>query len=296
MNGHHNKPSFGVFPVPEAAQLSAVMEQIRIADAGGLDLVGVQDHPYQRRYVETMALLGHIAASTDNVTVFPDVACLPLRPPAVLAKTAATIDVISGGRFELGLGAGAFWDAIVAYGGERRSPGESLRALREAIVVIRMLWSEDRSARFDGEFYSVSGAKPGPTPAHDIGIWLGVYGPRALRLLGETADGWVPSIPNLPVDQLAEKHAIIDEAAAAAGRRPEAIRRIANVNGTITDSISEGFLRGPHDQWVDQLTELVVEHRMDGFVLWPQDADPVDQTGRFTEVAAAVRERLSGGR
>ena len=279
-----------VLPVPEAAHIDVVMEQVRIADTGGLDLIGVQDHPYQRRYVDTMALLSHIAATTENVSVFPDVACLPLRPPTVLAKTAATIDALSAGRFELGLGAGAFWEAIEAYGGRRRTPGESLRALREAITVIRMLWSDDRSARFEGEFYDVTGAKPGPRPAHDIRIWLGVYGPKALALLGETADGWIPSIPNLPIDQLAAKHAIIDEAATAAGRDPAAIRRIANVNGTITNGPSAGFLEGPHRQWVDQLSELIVDHRIDGFVLWPKEGDPIEQTHRFTEVAAAVRE------
>jgi alkanesulfonate monooxygenase SsuD/methylene tetrahydromethanopterin reductase-like flavin-dependent oxidoreductase (luciferase family) len=70
--------------------------------------------PYQRRFVDTWALLAMIAATTTRLRVFPDVACLPLRPPAVLAKTAATIGLLSGGRFDLGLGAGAFWEAIEA--------------------------------------------------------------------------------------------------------------------------------------------------------------------------------------
>ena len=91
----------------------------------GLDYIGVQDHPYQRRYVDTWTLLAMIAATTARVRVFPDVANLPLRPPAVLAKAAASLDRLSGGRFELGLGAGGFWDAIAAYGGPRRSLAEA---------------------------------------------------------------------------------------------------------------------------------------------------------------------------
>ena len=63
-----------------------------------------------------------IAAATERIGLFPDVASLPLRPPAMMAKAAASLDLLSGGRVELGLGAGGFWDAIEAYGGPRRDP------------------------------------------------------------------------------------------------------------------------------------------------------------------------------
>ncbi|HEX8086681.1 MAG TPA: LLM class flavin-dependent oxidoreductase [Solirubrobacteraceae bacterium] len=116
--------AFGVSLVPAAADLDRVFALTRIADEAGLELVGVQDHPYQRRFVDTFALLGHLLARTSRISVFPDVANLPLRPPAVLAKHAATLDVLSGGRFELGLGAGGFWEAIHAMGGPSRTPGE----------------------------------------------------------------------------------------------------------------------------------------------------------------------------
>lgn len=283
--------SFGVFPVPTAAGLGDLWEAVRIADRDGLDLIGIQDHPYQRRFVDALTLLTAVAVRTERVTVFPDVASLPLRPPAVLAKAAASIDVLSDGRFELGLGAGAFWDAIAAYGGPTRSPGQALAALREAIDIIRLLWSDQRSVTYDGEHYQLAGAKPGPAPSHDIGIWLGVYGPRALRLLGESADGWIPSIPSMPVAELNARHEIIDETALAAGRQPSAIRRLANVNGVITDGGSDGFLRGPEGQWVDQLSELVVDHRIDSFILWP-DGDLVEQTARFAAVAEAIRSAV----
>src|SRR5919197_4653089 len=186
-NSHPIK--FGYFLVPNANTplLSIAQEAERL----GLDYIGIQDHPYQRRFVYTWTLLSMIAATTSRIGLFPDVANLPLRPPAVMAKAAASIDLLSGGRFELGLGAGNFWDAIDAYGGSRRTPGAALAALAEAIEVIRKIWSGDRNLRFEGQYYRLHGAQSGPIPAHPIGIWLGIYGPQALKLAGRVAAGWV---------------------------------------------------------------------------------------------------------
>jgi Luciferase-like monooxygenase len=96
---------FGYFLVPLAAE--PLVATAQRAERLGLDYVGIQDHPYQRRFVDTWSLMAMIAASTTTLRIFPDVANLPLRPPAVMAKAAATIDLLSGGRFELGLGAEA---------------------------------------------------------------------------------------------------------------------------------------------------------------------------------------------
>src|SRR6266540_6200465 len=171
---------FGVFPTPQAGTLDEVLALARIADESGLDLIGVQDHPYQRRFLDTWMLMAAILARTERVRVFPDVANLPLRAPAVMAKAAASLDVISGGRFELGLGAGGIPDVIANFGGPRRTPGESVEALDEAIDVIRLLWSAERSVSFDGKHYRLDGAYPGPRPAHPIGIWVGAFKPRML--------------------------------------------------------------------------------------------------------------------
>src|SRR5256885_13511398 len=95
---------FGVFVTPEATERP--LQMAALADELGYEVVGVQDHPYQRRFFDTWTLLTAIAMRTEHITVFPDVANLPLRPPAVLAKAAATLDLLSGGRGELGLGAG----------------------------------------------------------------------------------------------------------------------------------------------------------------------------------------------
>ena len=98
---------FGISVAPQAADLPEILDLAGQADRH-LDLIGIQDHPYQRRFLDTTTLLTSIAMKTSRLRVFHDVACLPLRHPAILAKEAASIDIISEGRFELGLGAGAF--------------------------------------------------------------------------------------------------------------------------------------------------------------------------------------------
>lgn len=280
---------FGVFATPRADAADHLLRVASLADERGLDLIGIQDHPYQRRFLDAWSLIATLLARTERVRVFPDVASLPLREPAVLAKSAASLDILSGGRLELGLGAGAFWDAIAAMGGPRRTPGEAASALREAVAVIRAMWSQERSVHVDGTHYSLSGVRPGPAPAHPIGLWLGVLGPRLLAELGRTADGWIPSSGYVPPDQLAGKHARIDDAAGDAGRDPAAIQRIYNIFGTVTDGESGGFLHGPPRQWIDQLTELVLDRGMDTFILGTE-GDELTQIRTFAdEVVPAVR-------
>ncbi|HEY8524467.1 MAG TPA: LLM class flavin-dependent oxidoreductase [Acidimicrobiales bacterium] len=304
MPDHGRELRFGYFLVPNADD--PLVATARRVEQAGLDCIGVQDHPYQRRYVDTWALLATLAASTERVTVFPDVANLPLRPPAIIAKTAATIDRLSGGRFELGLGAGAFWDAIEAMGGPRRTAGESLDALAEAVEVIRRVWSGERGLRFDGRYYRLRGAHGGPEPAHPIGIWFGAYGPRALRLTARIADGWVPSFRG-ERQPIVDMTARLDSAAADAGRDPGEIRRILNVAGTITDGATtggatpgatggagDGPFRGPPERWVELLTTFAVEDGFDTFVLW---AEGDGQLERFAEeVVPATRAEVARAR
>jgi alkanesulfonate monooxygenase SsuD/methylene tetrahydromethanopterin reductase-like flavin-dependent oxidoreductase (luciferase family) len=282
---------FGYFLVPNAAD--PVVSLAREVERRRFDYVAIQDHPYQRRYLDTWTLLSVIAGATSRLGLFPDVANVPLRPPAVLAKAAASLDVLSGGRVELGLGAGGFWDAIAAYGGPRRQSPAALAALDEAISVIRMVWSGDRNLRFNGQHYQLAGAQSGPVPAHPIGIWLGVYGPRALQLAGRVADGWVPSLTG-DLGAVVEMARRLDDAATEVGRDPGEIRRILNVHGVITDGSSNGVLHGPVDQWVDELTDLAVRTGFDTFVIW---AEGDDQMPRFAdEVVPALRAQVAAER
>jgi len=268
---------------------------VKAADQAGLDLMGIQDHPYQRRFFDTWTLISTLVPVTERIHFFPDVANLPLRPPAMLAKAAASLDVLSGGRVEMGLGAGAFWDAVVAMGGPRRSPGEAVRATEEVIQVMRLVWSDERSLRFDGEFYSLRGMRPGPHPIHEIGVWVGAYGPRMLRLIGRLADGWVPSLGYSPPEKLPELQERIDEAATGAGREPKEIRRVYNVNGRIGE-VHHGLLDGPVEHWVEEPTRFAVELGMDTFIYWLSE-DHLRQVELFAgEVVPAVREAVAAER
>lgn len=284
---------FGVFPTPEAARVEDILALASLADREGLDFVGIQDHPYQSRFLDTWSLMGVVLARTERVHVFPDVANLPLRPPAMMAKAAASLDILSGGRFELGLGAGAFWEAIAAMGVPARTPGQAAGALDEAVDVIRLMWSGERSVRFDGEHYQLVGMHPGPAPAHPIGIWLGALGPRMLNMLGRKADGWCPSTSFAAPDKLPAMQRRIDEGAAEASRDPRGIRRLYNVFGAITDGCSGDYLVGPPQMWVDELTALAVEQGMDTFVFGAESDDPAQHQRWATEVVPAVREEVA---
>jgi alkanesulfonate monooxygenase SsuD/methylene tetrahydromethanopterin reductase-like flavin-dependent oxidoreductase (luciferase family) len=291
---------FGISLVPATQRLDRIRELVRAADEAGLDLVGIQDHPYQRRFLDTWSLIPTLLAETKRISLFTDVANLPLRPPAVMAKAAASLDVLSGGRFELGLGAGGFPDVIAGFGGPRRTPGESVEALEEAIDVIRLLWSEERSVSFDGKHYRLGGARPGPRPAHPIGIWVGAFKPRMLRLVGRKADGWLPSLGVLTRDELRAGNERIDAAAENAGRDPGSIRRILNVQGVIGEQpapsrsqLPVGYLAGeplagPVDWWVETLAGFV-DDGFDTLVYWPVDTAPGQIELLAGDVAPHVR-------
>jgi hypothetical protein len=283
---------FGAFIVPVARQADAVVELSRLADVAGLDIVSFQDHPYQSAFLDTWTLLSVVAAATTNVRVAPNVANLPLRPPVVLARSAASLDILSGGRVELGIGAGTYHDALVALGLPRLTAGQSVDALAEAVDVIRAIWGADGPVHHEGTHFRLDGAEPGPKPAHDIEIWLGAYKPRMLRLTGAKADGWLPSQGYIDLDRLPEMNARIDAAAEQAGRPPDAVRRMLNINGGFGGS--GGFLQGPPRQWAEQLTELTLSTGMSAYILMVSSADDLR---RFAEeVAPATRELVAEAR
>jgi alkanesulfonate monooxygenase SsuD/methylene tetrahydromethanopterin reductase-like flavin-dependent oxidoreductase (luciferase family) len=285
--------NFGVFLTPAADAHPDLLRQVDAAERGGLDLVGIQDHPYQPRFLDTFVLLADLLARTERLRFFPAVANLALRPPAMLAKAGASLDVMSGGRFELGIGAGAFWEGVEAMGGPRREPGESVEALEEAIEILRLAWSGERSVTFEGSYYSVRGFKPGPPPAHPIRIWVGAYKPRMLRLTGRVADGWFPSLGYAGPDVLPEMRRRLDDAAVRAGREPSDVRRIYNVSGEITEGEERGLLQGPPSHWIETLVGFARELGFDDFVVAPGGDDPVRQIELLAgEVAPGVRQAL----
>jgi len=289
---------FGVSVDPNINEFNTAVKLVKRADEVQLDLVGIQDHPYNRTHLDTLTLMTYLASHTEHVRLFADVFDLPMRPPAMLAKAVASLDQLSGGRVEMGLGAGAFWDAIGAMGGNRRTPGEAVDALEEAIQVMRLVWSRERSVSFKGEYYQLKGYQPGPAPAHMPQIWLGALKPRMLKLTGRLADGWVsPGNIYLSAEQVPAVQTVIDAAAVEAGRKPSDIRRIYNVIGVIDAHVRGGQgMVGSVDHWVKTLTQWVTEIGFDTFIFWPS-VPTVEQVDLFAhEVAPAVNEAVEKAR
>jgi alkanesulfonate monooxygenase SsuD/methylene tetrahydromethanopterin reductase-like flavin-dependent oxidoreductase (luciferase family) len=255
---------FGTFLTPDAGRPDRVVELALLTEAAGLELATIQDHPYQARFLDAWALIATILARSSSLRVTTNVSCLPLRPAYVLAKTVASLDVLSRGRVELGIGAGAFWDAIVAAGGPRRTPGEALAALADGIEVITETW------------------RSGPAPLHDVEIWIGAIGPKMLGLTGRVGDGWLPSQSYVPPETLAERNARIDVAAVAAGREPAAVRRLYNVNPSADPA------------WPEWLAELTLTHGISTFIVAGDDPTMIQRFG--TEIAPAVRDLVSAER
>lgn len=288
---------FGVFVTPVAQPAMQAVELAVTADRAGLDLVTFQDHPYQSAFYDTWTLISYAASRTERIHLSPNVLNLPLRLPTVVARSAAGLDRLSGGRVELGIGAGGFWDAINAMGGRKLTPGQSIKALEEAIQIIREIWATDKpgGVRVDGAYYQVKGAKRGPAPAHPIQIWVGAYKPRILGMTGRVADGWLPSLVYLPDGpaSLKEMNQHIDEGAAAAGREPAAIRRLLNISGQFAQT-GRSFLNGPPRQWAEDLAGLTVDYGITGFILAADDPATIELFA--SEVVPATRELVAAER
>src|ERR1700742_3046985 len=189
---------FATFLSPAYSPAHRPVELAQLSERLGFDFVTFQDHPYKADFHDTSTLLSWVAARTERIGLSGNVLNLPLRqPPAVLARAAASLDLLSGGRTSLGLGAGFYWDAVQAIGGRRLTPLQGVAALEEAIDIIRGVWDADGpgGVELGGEFYSVHGAERGPAPAHQIPIWLGAHKPKMQDLVGRKADGWLPSLP-----------------------------------------------------------------------------------------------------
>lgn len=293
---------FGVFLPPSAAGIDRLRAQVQTAESTGFDYVSIQDHPYASAFLDTFATIGYLLGQTERLRFMPNVANLPLRPAPMLAKASAALDLLSGGRFELGLGAGRSWQQIASLGGPHFAPGETVTAVDEAITVLHELWRPGRTASVPGRHYPLVEVQTGPAPAHQIGIWLGVAGPRMLDLLGRRADGWIAPL-STGFETKAAAQDRIDAAARTAGREPSEIRRVIQLVGSVTD-VAQTTTRprsGPGNQpiratpelWAEIITELVVDERFDTVNFVPEDGSP-QQLVRFgTEVIPATRSTVS---
>ncbi|MER7702449.1 LLM class flavin-dependent oxidoreductase [Kitasatospora sp. NPDC097605] len=299
MTDYQRPLSFGVSLEPAAVAWPLTRLLARRAEDAGLDHIAVQDHPYQPGHLDAWTLISHMAALTDQISFLTDVADLQLRPPVMLAKAAASLSVLTGGRVHLGVGGGGIPDAIASMGGPARRGQDMVAYAEESLGLLRTALAGG-AVRLDSPYHAVGGYQAGPVPPEPVGLWLGAQGPKMLALAGRAADGWIsPLNIYVPPQEVPSRQRIIDEAAVAAGRDPSTLRRVYNVTGAIG---SLGAHRTGHGlvgevrQWVDTLTEWTVELGFDTYVFWPA-ADPEHQLAPFTdEVVPAVRERVDAER
>ncbi|CCF82809.1 LLM class flavin-dependent oxidoreductase [Nitrolancea hollandica] len=294
-------PVLGINVHPGVEDPKDAFDRARIADISRLDLITIQDHPYIPYFLDTWTLLSALAGVTTRVHIGTNVSPLPLRPPAMLAKAAASLDVLSRGRVELGIGAGAFPKGIAAFGGQVLPVGERVAAFEEGLQVIRGLWESSGRFNFDGRYYQLHDTNFGPKPDHSIRIWVGAAKPRMLGIAGRLAGGVLLSNTWVSEDRLAGINRLIDESARSAGRSPDSIRRGYNLMGAIdlpdlpntSSEIGPNTVVMPPAGWTDFIVRLYLERGMDTFIFWPLGDNQIPQIEAFAgQVAPAVLAEL----
>lgn len=249
-DGYH---SFGgsTAAATDGARLAA---QAVEAEELGYDLFALSDHLHSSTPTfDPWTALTWVAAATRRLTVVTDVLGLPYRNPVVLAKMAETLARLSGHRLVLGLGNGGYDPEFQAFGLAERTPREKVDALTEAVQVMRAAWSTSH-ARFDGEHYRLDGARLEPRPTAAVPIWIGGYGPRSLQQVGALADGWLPSLGRVELDDAAAMRETVRQAAVGAGRDPDGLTYAANVS--FRAGHRPGILEGSDDAAVDRIDAI----------------------------------------
>jgi alkanesulfonate monooxygenase SsuD/methylene tetrahydromethanopterin reductase-like flavin-dependent oxidoreductase (luciferase family) len=293
--------SLGQWNGADAADAAGRVKLAVQADRDGLDLFTVADHPYFGEKLDAYALTGFLLGQTEHITGMVAVTNLPSRPAPVLARTVTSLSALSGGRVILGIGAGAIWDMIVKLGIPRQDGAAAVRAMAEAITLVRTLSGGGDPVTFHGDFYRVSELDPAAAPAPRI--FTGSVGPKSLAVTGQLADGWIPPGGADWLSQAyRESRPRVDAAASAAGRDPAEVVDVYNFGGRITSEPlaatrdEDGrWIGGSVQQWVDELTTAVREHHAAGFIFRNADDTPDDEAlARWaTEIVPAVRAAIT---
>lgn len=228
---------FGVSIPSAAGPDNDPVGQARTAERLGFDFVSTSDHPGSDHPVfENWTMLTWIAAATSRITVMPRVLGVPLRLPALVAKSAESLSRLSDGRLILGLGAGYDDQELTSLGLAAGTPGDKLRGLRDAVAIMDGLWRQPGGFSYDGPVYSTRDAHLEPKPVRPIPIWLGTFGPRALELTGQVADGWIPSRGYMPDEQIPVMRQRVLDAAQRAGRDPAQVTCALNLSVRLASS------------------------------------------------------------
>ncbi|MEU1391496.1 MULTISPECIES: LLM class flavin-dependent oxidoreductase [unclassified Nonomuraea] len=282
--------------------LPELLRMVQQADRDGLDLFSLSDHPYLGERLDAYATIGFLLGGTRHIAGLANVTNLPTRPAPMLARTVTSLSALSDGRVVLGMGAGGLWDRITDMGVPRQTPGDAVDAFEEAIVLIRKLSGGGAPVTHEGRHYRVRRIEPAPVAAPPV--WTGSNGPKSLAATGRVADGWIPGhAADWRSERYRTSRPVIDEAAAAVGRDPRDIRTIYNFPGRITDRPLAAtrdhdgrWIGGSVGQWVEELTEAVLEHDASGFILFSSGHGATDLTtlARWArEIVPSVREAIA---
>ena len=271
-------PRFGIHAGLQnttVAELRAIWKQ---ADESGFDWVSVWDHFYAASAYEgkadafecheAVAMHAALACATENVRCGCLVYCAGYRHPGVLAKAIATIDHLSGGRAEMGLGGGWAQPEYAAYGIPFPAVGERLDILEESAACVRSLL-RDEVTNFEGKHFRFSDARLEPRPVQaELPIWIGGGGERrTLRIVARYADGW--NVPFVPPEEFARKRGVLAGHCEAEGRDPAEIRCAVNVGicadddalqaqfGAMAELVRPGVIVGRGQTVVDRIGEYV---------------------------------------
>jgi probable F420-dependent oxidoreductase len=257
--------------------------------------------PVYHSVLDPLVALGYAAAVTSRIRLGVAVVNMPYLSPAYLAKQAATADVLSAGRLDLGLGLGWMPEEFTVTGGVMAGRGARTA---EYLEVMRRLWAGG-VAEFSGEFYTVPAGRMAPVPVQRPGppVLLGGTAPRALERAGRLADGWVTS-SRADLARISEGVKTVRDAAQQAGRDPAAARIICRgvVRWGVPVTIPEGggrrLLSGSFDDiradtaWLAEqgVTEVFYDLNWDPLVGAP-DADPVGAVARAEEILDGLAPR-----
>ena len=315
-------PRFGVHSGQQNLAMDDLRRLWRWLDDAGMDLITVWDHFYEAPpkdglspHFESTACMTTIAAETENVRIGCYVFCVPYRNPATLAKTLMTIDQVSHGRLEAGLGAG--WHAMEfrAYGYGFPPLRDRFEMLEEGTQIIRgMLDRSQQHTSFEGKYYQAINATnlPGPVQEH-VPIWIGGKGERkTLRLAAKYADGW--NVPYIGLEEFERLSGVLDEHCAEVGRDPTTIRRSINLQfnlgstaaaadaarekleaewGERAGEIAEGALLGTPDDAFERVSQFVEAGAEGVSVALRAPWDEAALTAYVEEVVPALRKRFA---
>jgi alkanesulfonate monooxygenase SsuD/methylene tetrahydromethanopterin reductase-like flavin-dependent oxidoreductase (luciferase family) len=289
---------FGLFLPQIAMSFDVILERAAAAEAAGFDSVWFMDHlaapgALERDTLEGWTLAAAVAARTTRIRVGHLVTCDPFRHPALLAKMAATLDVVSGGRLELGLGWGSVEEELTRFGLDSGPPARRAARLRETLEVLDLMFSGER---FDyaGDQVRLEGAigRPVPVQAH-VPVHLGGAGPRlTMPLVREHADWW--NCPSYGVERLAELRPLAGDARVSVQHPIGLVPRDADRDAVETQTRRRfgswgGTLVGTPPELAAALGAEAAQG-VEGFVLQLSDFGTPATIERFMEtVAPAVR-------